>query len=85
MKPSTAETQLDIFFVGLYYCKTHFIQSLSWVLPVLILFTDVEVHKLVICAVFAIFWVVWCTKLGISKEIVKTTKNRSSKYKDWPA
>ena len=52
MKPSTAETQVDIFTIGVYYYKTHFIQILSWVLPVLLLFTDVEVRKMVIFAVF---------------------------------
>ena len=54
LKPSAAETQVNIFTVGVYYYKTHFIKILSWVFPALILFTDVEVHKMVIFAVFAI-------------------------------
>ena len=55
LKPSAAETQADIFTVGVYHYKTHFIKILSWVLPALILFTDVEVHKMVIFCCFCHF------------------------------
>ena len=56
LKPSAAETQADIFTVGVYYYKTHFIKILSWVLPALILFTDVEVHIMVIFCCFCHFY-----------------------------
>ena len=53
LKPSTAETQVNIFTVGVDYHKTNFIKILSWVLPMLILFT--KVCKMVIfCCFFAI-------------------------------
>ena len=55
LKPRTAKTQVDIFTVGVYYYKTHFIKILSWVLPALILSTDVEVRKIVIFLLFLPF------------------------------
>ena len=84
LKPSAAETQADIFTVCVYYYNTHFIKILSWVLPAQILFTDVEVHKMVIFCCFCHFYPSLRYKMTHFLENCQNYKNKSSKYKNWP-
>ena len=84
LKPSTAETQVDIFTTSVYHYKTHFIKILSWVLPVLILFQDVEVRKMVIFLLFLPFLGQFEVKNDAFLRRLSKIQKQISKYKDWP-